>query len=449
MGAAYDLDRVQYNARCSDVKEAVILITYIGIFFSGLFLISGIIRMLIKKNKYKRGFSFITEIIIFIFFSELLNIISKSLQFLKYAFKDTREDESKNDIETPRGVICQIQILLSIISDFCTLLGTFLLSYRCYEVIKSKSRIFDKKKAKVLSFFIIIIFSVIISLVFLFVDRYLTRDLFSIKFDLRDRCSYWCWLEHKTSIVCYGLYAIILIINVIFVFKVNTLLRKAYDKLKEQSLIFVQSDNANTLNDNNNSNDNSEGKRTILSEDKERIKELKMMRIKSRIYPIVTIIIWAFLALYRFSDDIMMMEVDNYYDQSKSQDGESQYFKDNEVQRIFEEINLVTHTILSTFRGIAYGLCFIIFEERFFGDCFKNKCNKFCLCICCGLNDDLDDWEETDYNSGLKSDSPSKGPLYNSIGKESNEEEQNLMKINEDEIQRNNEMNNSNYNFND
>ena len=449
MGAAYDLDRVQYNARCSDVKEAVILITYIGIFFSGLFLISGIIRMLIKKNKYKRGFSFITEIIIFIFFSELLNIISKSLQFLKYAFKDTREDESKNDIETPRGVICQIQILLSIISDFCTLLGTFLLSYRCYEVIKSKSRIFDKKKAKVLSFFIIIIFSVIISLVFLFVDRYLTRDLFSIKFDLRDRCSYWCWLEHKTSIVCYVLYAIILIINVIFVFKVNTLLRKAYDKLKEQSLIFVQSDNANTLNDNNNSNDNSEGKRTILSEDKERIKELKMMRIKSRIYPIVTIIIWAFLALYRFSDDIMMMEVDNYYDQSKSQDGENQYFKDNEVQRIFEEINLVTHTILSTFRGIAYGLCFIIFEERFFGDCFKNKCNKFCLCICCGLNDDLDDLEETDYNSGLKSDSPSKGQLYNSIGKESNEEEQNLMKINEDEIQRNNEMNNSNYNFND
>ena len=202
-------------------------------------------------------------------------------------------------------------------------------------------------------------------------------------------------------------------------------------------------------NDNNNSNDNSEGKRTILSEDKERIKELKMMRIKSRIYPIVTIIIWAFLALYRFSDDIMMMEVDNYYDQSKSQDGESQYFKDNEVQRIFEEINLVTHTILSTFRGIAYGLCFIIFEERFFGDCFKNKCNKFCLCICCGLNDDLDDLEETDYNSGLKSDSPSKGQLYNSIGKESNEEEQNLMKINEDEIQRNNEMNNSNYNFND
>ena len=69
MGAAYDLARVQYNARCSDVKEAVILITYIGIFFSGLFLISGIIRMLIKKNKYKRGFSFITEIIIFIFFS--------------------------------------------------------------------------------------------------------------------------------------------------------------------------------------------------------------------------------------------------------------------------------------------------------------------------------------------------------------------------------------------
>ena len=34
MGSAWDLDRVEYNPRCRDIKEAVMIITYIGIFSS-------------------------------------------------------------------------------------------------------------------------------------------------------------------------------------------------------------------------------------------------------------------------------------------------------------------------------------------------------------------------------------------------------------------------------
>ena len=175
------------------------------------------------------------------------------------------------------------------------------------------------------------------------------------------------------------------------------------------------------------------------------------MRVKSKIYPIITILIWILAALYRFSDDFMMREVDSKDSREESKGTEEEYFKNNEGIRIFEEFILVMHTLLSSFRGIAYGLCFIIFEEKKFKALFGKYCNKFCLCLCCIKDDeDLDDSIETENNSGLKSDSPSKGPLYTSIGKESNEEEQNLMmKINEDEIQRNNEMNNSNYNFND
>ena len=33
MGSAYDLDNIKYNPRCRDVKEAVIILSYIGIFF--------------------------------------------------------------------------------------------------------------------------------------------------------------------------------------------------------------------------------------------------------------------------------------------------------------------------------------------------------------------------------------------------------------------------------
>ena len=451
MGSVFDMEKVETNYRCTDVKEYVIIITYVGIFCSTLLLLYGIIKMICIDKIFSKRYSFITEIIIFIFFSELLNVVSKTLQFLKYAFEDTRTDLVTNSVETPRGIICQIQIVFSIISDFSSLLGTLLLSYRSYEVAKSKKRLFDKKKARVISFLLIISFSIIVSLILLFIDKYLTRDVIGIKFDLRDRCSYWCWLEHDISMFCYGFYVIITILNIFFACKTNIILKQKYEKLKEQVVIYVENDNGNTLNDNNNSGEISEGKKYISPEDKGRIKELKIMRVKSKIYPVITITIWILAAIYRFSDDIMMREVDSPDGPTDSQRDEEEYFKDNEAKRIFEEIILVMHTLLSSFRGIAYGLCFIIFEEKKCRALFGKYCNKFCLCLCCIKDDeDLDDSIETENNSGLKSDSPSKGPLYNSIGKESNEEEQNLMmKINEDEIQRNNEMNNSNYNFND
>ena len=190
-----------------------------------------------------------------------MNVVSKTLQFLKYAFRDTRTDDVTNSVETPRGIICQIQIVFAIISDFSSLLGTLLLSYRSYEVAKSKKRTFDKKKARVISFLSIISFSIIVSLILLFIDKYLTRDYSSIKFDIRDRCSYWCWLEHNTSIACYILYVIITILNIIFALNTNRILNKKYEKLKEQVVIFVENDNANTLNDNNNSGAIPEGKK--------------------------------------------------------------------------------------------------------------------------------------------------------------------------------------------
>ena len=33
MGSVFDLENIENNKRCSDVKEAVIILDYIGIFF--------------------------------------------------------------------------------------------------------------------------------------------------------------------------------------------------------------------------------------------------------------------------------------------------------------------------------------------------------------------------------------------------------------------------------
>ena len=89
----------------------------------------------------KKSLSFLTYIILLIFSAEMMNNISKLLQYFKYAFEDERDNHSfNNDKETPRGIICQIQIVTSIISDYICLSGTLLLTLRCYQVMKSKNK---------------------------------------------------------------------------------------------------------------------------------------------------------------------------------------------------------------------------------------------------------------------------------------------------------------------
>ena len=113
MGSIYDLENIQNNPRCVDVKGMIVIINLVGAPSSFLLLILCIIRMLLYKKK-----SFVTYIIIFIFSSEIMNTISKMLQLVKYRFEDTRMNNEPNSKETPRGIICQIQIVISIFSDF-------------------------------------------------------------------------------------------------------------------------------------------------------------------------------------------------------------------------------------------------------------------------------------------------------------------------------------------
>ena len=154
MGSVIDTEKVDLNYRCNKVKYLVIYINLIGSTFSFLLLLFAWIKMYISKKKI----GYITNIILIIFFSEIINTISKLLQLIKYIFKDKRDDKNLVDIDTPRGIICQIQISTSIYSDFCSLLSTLLLSLRCYDVLKNKRGFFDKNKNRIISLILVILF---------------------------------------------------------------------------------------------------------------------------------------------------------------------------------------------------------------------------------------------------------------------------------------------------
>jgi hypothetical protein len=347
----------------------------------------------------KKKFAFLTSLIILIFSSEIVNIISKLIQLIKYFFDDDRDCKDPSmSMDNARGIICQIQITTSMFSDFCSLLATLLLSLRCYDVIKNKERFFDKGNNSILSFVFVISISIILPLALLFYDRELTKDNIPYRYDVRDRCSYWCWLAHNPSVVCYGFYTIILIFNIIFACKTNNYLKKGYRKLIEENELNSVKDNMNTpLNEINNNSKNSSQeygtKKGLTKNEKKRIDELKLMKAKCLIYPFVTISIWLLSTFYRLLDDIFInYKFDNNdYSPSDGKKKEQEYFTEHPFLQFLVQALLVFHCILSAFRGIFYGFSFVVFEEKIFYNFFKKLYDKC-------LKDDYPDEEEENNN---------------------------------------------------
>ena len=411
MGAVYDLERIDNNPRCRDIKEPVIILNLLGSCISILVLAWTIIRMGIN-NKEK---SFLTQIIMFIFSTEILNPLSKLLQLFKYAFEDTRTKDDINEIETPRGIICQIQIVTSIIADVCTLLGTLLLSYRSYEIIRGERKIFDRKIEQILSFIIIILTSIIFSITFLFFDKILTKDSITYKFDLRDRCNYCCWLDHLASIICHIFYLVPLGVNIMYELKIIFSLQKSYYQISGKN----DNDDQNYLD--------------LENDDRLKLKEIRIMQIKCIFYPAIIIIILILLFLYRFFDDIAMYSIDRANSWDKGEDDEVNYFNDHPGLRISFEITFILYTIVSSFRGVLYGIAFVTFEEKYFCNFFRNCCLKFfCCCCCCYCCKnclkipELDDLDENN-NEIIRESSAPDNLLKNNIkeGGEINENEAN------------------------
>ena len=385
MGEIIDKYKLEDHYRCKDVKIPIIFINLIGATVSLLLLLFGSFRMILAKKKL----SFLTILILLIFSSEIINTISKLLQLLKYYFGDKRNDKEIKSGNTPRGVICQIQIVMAIYSDFCSLLGTLLLSLRCYDVIKNKKRFFDKGKNGIISIILTIIISILFSNGFLFIDKIVTNKEIAYRYDVRDRCSYWCWLEHRTSLGCFGIYWVLLLLNILFALKTYFYLKKGYKKLLEENDISFDKIKSNSssmskpLNEvdkeDNTRKDSFDEKKfsNLTKEERKRIEELRLMKIKCLTYPLVTIFIWIFAGIYRIVDDLVMMEYDNSGNPEENSKKEKADFENNLFKLICVEFFLVLHAFISATRGIFYGLSFIVFEEKiffnFFRRCFKTK----------------------------------------------------------------------------
>ncbi len=440
MGNIIDLERKEYVYRCNSVKLGIVWINLIGPPISLIFLIFGIIRMvLVKKRK-----TFLTNIILLIFSSEIIQCLSKLIQLLKYIYEDKRDDKSIKDGNTPRGVICQIQITTAIFSDFCSLLNTLLLSLRYYDVIKNKKRFFDKGKNGIISIIFFLILSFILALAFLFIDKKKTYNNVSYRYDLRDRCSYWCWLEHLPSLICLGLYWIILIFNIYFACKTNSYLKSGYKKLKEDNEYLPgkvndmneplnEENNDNILKDKNSQNEEEKKVIHLTNEEKKRIEQIKLMRLKCQIYPVVTICYWAFAATYRIVDDSFMWQFDSSNgDPYEQEERERELFNDYPAFHFLVQFFFVAYTFFSSIRGILYGFSFIVFEEKIFFNFFK-RCFKRCY-----KENGFEEDEEDENRLVRTTNSTSITDMYRSRGKEDQKDESTYQNI---EMRANNEYN--------
>ena len=445
MGEIIDTYKLEDNYRCHDVKIPIIFINLTGATFSLLLLLFGIFRMFLLKKKIQ----FLTVLILLIFSSEIVNTISKLLQLLKYYFGDKRNDKKFSSGNTPRGIICQIQIVTAIYSDFCSLLGTLLLSLRCYDVIKNKRRFFDKGKNGILSIILTVIVSLLLSIGFLLIDKWRTGDNIGYRYDVRDRCSYWCWLEHKSSIGVFCVYWGLIILNIFFACKTYFYLKKGYKKLLEDNDISVVNIKSNYKslnsplneiskeNDRNDSNENINKKNfnNLTTEEKTRIEELRLMKIKCLTYPLVTIIIWLCIATYRIIDDLSMMDYDKGNPTEKRQK-EKDHFQAHPFLLFWVEFFLVVHTILSATRGIFYGFSFIVFEEKIFFNFFR-RCFKSHLFVNDLENNEEKECKEIESNTNNSSTIADNNKEENENWKKENEDKTNVIEMNDSDYQDN------------
>ena len=103
----------------------------------------------------------------------------------------------------------------------------------------------------------------------------------------------------------------------------------------------------------------------LSKEEKYRIKQLRLMRIKCLVYPYVTIILWIIFILYRIIDDLLIRQFDTG-NPMEGQNKEKEFFERYPFVQVLVQISVVIHAFLTSTRGIFYGFSFVIFEVKIF-----------------------------------------------------------------------------------
>lgn len=252
-------------------------------------------------------------------------------------------------------------------SDYCLFLGTLFLSFKSYKIIQKKS--FDKGNNLILPIIYVIIISFILSLFLLIFDRSTTTQ--NYRFDVRDRCSYWCWLNHLLSLVCYFFYTIIILFNISFYHKLNKCFLKENKKVNNDNDLMSRqvfwNDDTNEI---KKENSIEQIEASEKSSQRQKIDELKLVKLKCFVYSIAVFIIWVVGIIYRLFDDIINYDVDSYLN---SDTKEKEYFTNHPFVQFIVQFLLVLYTLVSSIRGLFYGILSIIETNKFSKIAFKDQ----------------------------------------------------------------------------
>ena len=353
---------------CSNIiNSAVFIISLIFSPLTLLFLIFCIIKML--KKKY---ITTLTTIILLIFFAEVVQCIPKFIQHLNYFFEN-------------QTIICQIQIFLSICSDYCSLVCTFLLSLKCFDTLKYRNRYFpNDKRTKTKLIIYIILGSISAGVIFYIIDLIIIKGNEDI-YKTRDKCNCQCWLGHVTSIICFIFYWILIIANIAIFIGAHKFLnlkqRELYEEyeLMEPNIEKVEIDDKGKNKIENECDDQDDNQKLNPQKEEKfnmndaRINRLILIKWKCTLYPIINIICWFFLVIYRSMDDITTYVLSKHESFQENLQEKEEFIESHPIFKIVIQILIIVHTISSSTRGFLFGISFIALEEKLFGNFFR-KC---------------------------------------------------------------------------
>lgn len=334
------------------IKFSTQIINITGSSFSliGLVLVLCIIKT--KKNIK----IFMNEMLLYIIISEMLNCFSKILEFFKFIQIIHFE------------FVSYVQLILSLYSDFCTLITSLVISFKLYDSLKKQSFYFKKKKIKKITRFICFGLPFIFSILIFYLDTFVIKSYKESKY------FYWVWVAPILSIIIYLLFFLIIFFIVYISFLTISFLKEKQKEIIEQNTNSDEDEDGKENKDtqeketkdtpkeeeNKNVNtDKGETKKvsTVHGFNESLISE-KINKILKKIYkyPLVTSVLWILLGTYRVTESIYLLRHKNY--------------------DIVVYILMILHSFISSFRGVINFIVFFIFQiisKNDFLELFKCK----------------------------------------------------------------------------
>lgn len=300
-----------------NVLFALSIINLVGSSISLLCLLL-VLFILVCKKKIK---FFVNELLLYITISEICNSISKFLDLCK-----------KIDVITSssilKEIIISIQVILSIFSDFCTLITSLLISLKFYDSLKNNSICFNKKCLRVLARITCIGGSLVLAGVFFSLDRFLFGQQDQENKWEKD---YWTWVAPKLSLIIYGIVLLIIIVIIVISCKTISYLRK---KRKE----FSDADKESSIDEGSNHTSKVEDKEKRMFSETLITEQIEKVMGTFYKYPFVSTTIWLILGVYRVTEDVYLIK---------------ELTPSSNVMTILT-ILVIIHSLISSLRGVIY-----------------------------------------------------------------------------------------------